>query len=55
MKSVCGFCDDSVKNAVVLDKDFVPLRSVVYAPMRYHNLFLAGDAVHLMLRLARRE
>lgn len=40
--------DDSIKNAVVHDKDFVPLRSVVYAPMQHRNLFLAGDAAHLV-------
>jgi len=41
-------CDDTIKNAVVHDKDFVPLRSVVYAPMQYRNLFLAGDVAHLV-------
>jgi p-hydroxybenzoate 3-monooxygenase len=40
--------DSTLKNAVVHDKDFVPLRSVVYAPLQYRNLFLAGDAAHLM-------
>lgn len=40
--------DDGIENAVVHDKDFVPLRSVVYAPMQYRNLFLAGDAAHLV-------
>ena len=41
-------CDDTIKNALVHDKDFVPLRSVVYAPMQYRNLFLAGDAAHIL-------
>jgi p-hydroxybenzoate 3-monooxygenase len=40
--------DDAVKNAPVLDKLFVPLRSVVHAPMQYRNLFLAGDVAHLV-------
>lgn len=40
--------DDTVQNAMVHDKDFVPLRSVVYAPLQYRNLFLVGDAAHLV-------
>jgi p-hydroxybenzoate 3-monooxygenase len=40
--------DDRVMNTIVHDKDFVPMRSVVYAPMQYRNLFLAGDAAHLL-------
>jgi p-hydroxybenzoate 3-monooxygenase len=36
------------KEVPVLDKFFVPLRSVVHAPMRHGNLFLAGDAAHLV-------
>lgn len=40
--------DPTIKNAMVHDIDFVPFRSVVYAPMQYHNLFLAGDAAHLV-------
>nr|WP_314543239.1 4-hydroxybenzoate 3-monooxygenase [uncultured Massilia sp.] len=40
--------DASIANALVHDKDIIPLRSVVYAPMQYRNLFLAGDAVHLV-------
>jgi p-hydroxybenzoate 3-monooxygenase len=40
--------DDTIANAIVHDKDFVPLRSVVYAPMQYRRLFLAGDAAHLV-------
>lgn len=40
--------DDNIKNALVHNIEFVPLRSVVYAPMQYRNLFLAGDAAHLV-------
>ena len=40
--------DETIQNAVVHDKFFVPLRSVVYAPMQYRNLFLVGDAAHLV-------
>jgi p-hydroxybenzoate 3-monooxygenase len=41
-------CDASIKNAQVHNKLFVPLRCVVYAPMQYKRLFLAGDAAHLV-------
>ncbi|MFD2937643.1 4-hydroxybenzoate 3-monooxygenase [Spirosoma flavum] len=41
-------CDETIQNATVLDKFFVPLRSVVYAPMQYRKLFLVGDAAHLV-------
>jgi p-hydroxybenzoate 3-monooxygenase len=40
--------DNSIENVEVHETFFVPLRSVVYAPMRHHNLFLAGDAAHLV-------
>ncbi|QTO56319.1 4-hydroxybenzoate 3-monooxygenase (plasmid) [Duffyella gerundensis] len=40
--------DDTIQNAVVHNIDFVPLRSVVYAPMQYGNLFLADDAAHMV-------
>jgi p-hydroxybenzoate 3-monooxygenase len=40
--------DQTVQNAVIHDKFFVPLRAVVYAPMQYYNLFLVGDAAHLV-------
>jgi p-hydroxybenzoate 3-monooxygenase len=41
-------CDETIGNVTIHDKFFVPLRSVVYAPMQYRNLFLAGDAAHLV-------
>ena len=41
-------CDKHVANAMVHDKLFVPLRCVVHSPMQYRNLFLAGDAAHLV-------
>jgi p-hydroxybenzoate 3-monooxygenase len=40
--------DDTIENALVHDKLFVPLRSVVHAPMQFRNLFLSGDAAHLV-------
>jgi len=40
--------DDAIENVMVHDKFFVPLRSVVYAPMQYQKLFLVGDAAHLV-------
>lgn len=40
--------DDEIENATVHDKFFVPLRSVVHAPMQFRNLFLAGDSAHLV-------
>ena len=40
--------DETIENATLHDKFFVPLRSVVYAPMQYQNLFLVGDAAHLV-------
>ena len=40
--------DDSIANAAVLDREVVPLRSVVHAPMQFRNLYLAGDAAHLV-------
>ncbi len=32
----------------VLEKSITPMRSFVAAPMRYRNLFLAGDAAHIV-------
>ena len=40
--------DDTIENAAVLDREVVPLRSVVHAPMQFQNLYLAGDAAHLV-------
>ena len=40
--------DNTISNVVIHDKDFVPLRSVVYAPMQYRHLYLVGDAAHLV-------
>ncbi|KIZ47328.1 MULTISPECIES: 4-hydroxybenzoate 3-monooxygenase [Rhodopseudomonas] len=40
--------DDTIKTAPVLTKEVVPLRSVIHYPMQYRNLFLAGDAAHLV-------
>lgn len=40
--------DSTIPNAVIIDKQFVPLRSVVHSPMQYRNLFLAGDVAHLV-------
>jgi p-hydroxybenzoate 3-monooxygenase len=40
--------DPTIENVVVHTKDFIPLRSVVHAPMQYRNLFLVGDAAHLV-------
>jgi len=40
--------DDTIQNVQVHNIDFVPFRSVVYAPMQYRNLFLAGDAAHMV-------
>lgn len=33
---------------MIHDRLFVPLRSVVHVPMQYRNLFLVGDAAHLV-------
>ena len=40
--------DVSITPADVLSRDVIPLRSVVYEPMQYRNLFLVGDAAHLL-------
>lgn len=40
--------DSSVKNAHIHNIEFVPFRSVVYSPMQYNHLFLAGDAAHIV-------
>ncbi len=40
--------DSKIQNVVIHDKFFVPLRSVVHSPMQFRNLFLVGDAAHLV-------
>lgn len=43
--------DEYAKNLVTgpsIEKSIAPLRSFVTEPMRYHNLFLAGDAAHIV-------
>lgn len=40
--------DEAIPSALVHHKEFIPLRSVVHAPMQYRNLFLVGDAAHLV-------
>lgn len=40
--------ESNLENAAVLEKELVPLRSVVHAPMQHGQLFLAGDAAHLV-------
>src|SRR5580698_319675 len=38
----------SLTSGPVLQKSITPMRSFVAAPMRYRNLFLAGDAAHIV-------
>jgi p-hydroxybenzoate 3-monooxygenase len=38
----------SVPAGRIVDKQIVPLRSVVYDPMSYGNLYLLGDAAHIV-------
>jgi len=40
--------DETLRNSFIHNIDFVPFRSAVYAPMQYRNLYLAGDAAHLV-------
>lgn len=40
--------DATIENAFVHNKEIVPLRSVIHTPMQYRNLFLVGDAAHLV-------
>jgi p-hydroxybenzoate 3-monooxygenase len=40
--------DWSLRTGPVLQKSITPMRSFVAAPMRYGNLFLAGDAAHIV-------
>jgi p-hydroxybenzoate 3-monooxygenase len=37
-----------LKEGPVLEKGITPMRSFVSAPMRYGNMFLAGDAAHIV-------
>src|SRR6201996_9520512 len=37
-----------LRTGPVLQKSITPMRSFVAAPMRYRNLFLAGDAAHIV-------
>jgi p-hydroxybenzoate 3-monooxygenase len=37
-----------VSTGPIVDKQFVPLRSVVYSPMHYGRLYLLGDAAHIV-------
>lgn len=39
---------DAVQTAPSIEKSIAPLRSFVAEPMRYHRLFLAGDAAHIV-------
>ncbi|MEV0274946.1 4-hydroxybenzoate 3-monooxygenase [Streptomyces sp. NPDC050610] len=41
------FCAD-VTTGPIVDKRIVPLRSVVFDPMRYGRLYLLGDAAHIV-------
>ena len=38
----------TIQNARIHDRLFVPLRSLVHVPMQHRNLFLVGDAAHLV-------
>jgi len=38
----------SLQEGPVFEKSITPMRSFVAAPMRYRNLFLAGDAAHIV-------
>lgn len=40
--------DWQLNRGPVIQKDFAPLRSFVVEPMQYGNLFLAGDAAHIV-------
>ena len=40
--------DESIQDVQIHNIEFVPFRSVVYAPMQYRNLFLAGDSAHIV-------
>ncbi len=38
----------ALKEGPILDRSITPMRSFVAAPMRHRNLFLAGDAAHIV-------
>ena len=38
----------AVASGPIIDKQLVPLRSVVYSPMNYGRLYLLGDAAHIV-------
>lgn len=40
--------DSSLENLTVLEKKLVPLCSAIHFPIQYGQLFLAGDAAHLV-------
>ncbi|MFP7223934.1 4-hydroxybenzoate 3-monooxygenase [Priestia filamentosa] len=40
--------EPTIKRGVITQKNIFPLRSVVYAPMRYGQLFLVGDSAHIL-------
>ena len=40
--------DPKIQNVTIHDKFFTPMRSVVHTPMQFRNLFLAGDAAHIV-------
>ncbi len=39
---------ERITRGPALEKSIAPLRSFVFEPMRYHSLFLAGDAAHIV-------
>lgn len=42
------FGEPVAETGPIVDRQLVPLRSVVYSPMRYGRLYLLGDAAHLV-------
>jgi p-hydroxybenzoate 3-monooxygenase len=43
-----GLAGWRLEEGPVLEKGITPMRSVVYEPMQYGNLYLAGDAAHIV-------
>lgn len=39
---------DHIINGKIIEKSFTPLRSSIVEPLRYGNLFLLGDAAHIL-------